>query len=279
MSTAVMTRLGMNSAADTALKRAAQFWFVVAVIGQWAFLYYIVVFYGPSTFTGNFQAWTKNTFLHKGYIAGDTAGNLVFASHALLAAVIAFGGAIQLIPQIRTRAIAIHRWNGRLFAVTALGLSVSGLYVIWLRGKRPSLADISALAITMNAVLIILFVALAWRSARGHEVSRHRRWALRAYLVANAQWFTRVGFMAWIIVSRKLFGIGDKLDESFFLLWGFGCYLVPLAVLELYMRTKENAGPSGRLVMASSLVVLTVLMGIGIVGFSMFTRPLLEAVK
>jgi hypothetical protein len=90
MSTAVWTnRVESNSLADSALKAAAHFWFVVAVIGQWAFLYYIVAFYGTSTLTGNFQAWTKNTFLHKGYIAGDTVGNLAFAAHALLAAVIA----------------------------------------------------------------------------------------------------------------------------------------------------------------------------------------------
>ncbi len=280
MSTAVMTnRLGINFVADTALKAAAQFWFVVAVIGQWAFLYYIVAFYGPSTFTGNFQAWTKNTFLHKGYIAGDTAGNLIFASHALLAGVIAFGGAIQLIPQIRTRAIAVHRWNGRLFALTALGLSVSGLYTIWLHGKRPNIFDVAALAISLNAVLIITFVALAWRSALRREISTHRRWALRAYLVANAQWFTRVGFMVWFIVGRRLLGIGERFDGPFFLFWGFGCYLLPLAVLELYLRAKEGAGPRGRFAMAGGLAVLTVLMGIGIFGFYMFTRPLLEAVK
>jgi hypothetical protein len=92
MSTAVWTnRLELDPLADTVLKAAAGFWFVVAVIGQWAFLYYIVAFYGPSTFTGNFHAWTKNTFLRMSYVPGDTAGNLAFAAHALLAAVIAFG--------------------------------------------------------------------------------------------------------------------------------------------------------------------------------------------
>lgn len=127
MSSAALTnRLELNSVADTALKTAAGFWFLVAVIGQWAFLYYIVAFYGPSTFTGNFQAWTKNTFLRMSYVAGDTAGNLAFAAHALLASVSAFGGAIQLILQIRTRAISVHRWTGRVYLVTALGLSVSG---------------------------------------------------------------------------------------------------------------------------------------------------------
>jgi hypothetical protein len=280
MSTTVLANeLKLNSVADTALRAAAGFWFLVAVIGQWVFLYYILAFYGPSTFTGNFQAWTKNTFLHKGYIAGDTAGNVVFASHALLAAVIAVGGAIQLIPQIRTRALAVHRWNGRLFAVTALGLSVSGLYTLWIHGKRPGIWDRHALTISMNAVLIIVFIALAWRSAYQRKISTHRRWALRAYLVANAQWFTRVGFMAWFIVGRKLIGIGEGFDDLFFSIWDFGCYLVPLAVLELYLRAKDGSGPRVRFAMAGSLAVLTLLMGVGIFGFYMFTRPLLQAVR
>jgi hypothetical protein len=141
MSTAVLSNeLRLNSVAGTALRSAAGFWFLVAVIGQWAFLHYIVAFYGPSTFRGNFQAWTKNTFLLKGYVPGDTAGNLAFAAHALLAGVIAFGGAIQLVPQIRTRAIAVHRWIGRVFFVTALGLSGSGLYMEWVRGARSNIS-------------------------------------------------------------------------------------------------------------------------------------------
>jgi uncharacterized membrane protein len=268
MSTAVLTgKLELHSVADTALKAAAGFWFVVAVIGQWAFLYYIVAFYGPSTFTGNFQAWTKNTFLRMSYVPGDTAGNLAFAAHALLAAVIAFGGAMQLIPKIRTRAIIVHRWIGRVFLVTALGLSVSGLYMEWVRGDRGG----DALAITLNAVLIILFVILAWRSVRRGEIATHRRWALRTYLVANAQWFTRVGFFAWFVVSRKLFGMGGNFDDTFFRFLGYGCYLVPLGVLELYLRAKESADPRGRFAMAGGLLVLTLLMGVGIFAFSMFT--------
>ena len=87
-----------GSIADTALSAAARLWFAVALIGQWAFVYYIANPYGPSTLTGHFQAWSRNTNLVKGYVAGDTAGNVFFGAHALMAAVIAFGGAIQLIP-------------------------------------------------------------------------------------------------------------------------------------------------------------------------------------
>ncbi len=125
-----------NAASTRALKGAAGFWFLAALVGQWAFLYYLVSFYGVSTLTGNFPAWTKNTFVKMSYVRGDTVGNIAFGAHALLAAVIAFGGAIQLVPQIRKRALGFHRWMGRIFFVTALGLSVSGLYMIWVRHDR-----------------------------------------------------------------------------------------------------------------------------------------------
>ena len=279
MSAAAWTgRLAPSSAAEAALKAAAGLWLLVAVLGQWAFVYYLAAFYGPSIARGDFKAWNRNTFLIKGYVPGDTAGNLAFAAHALLAAVIAFGGAVQLIPQIRTRALFIHRWNGRLFLLTAFGASASGLYMEWARGARINLGG--AVAVSLNAALIILFGGLAWRSALKREVSAHGRWALRTYLVANGVWFTRVGFMAWILVSRTLFGSGDRYDGGFFLLWSFGCYLLPLAVLELYSRARESAGPGGRFAVAGGLVVLTLLMGVGIFGVATHMWwPLLGAPK
>src|SRR5580698_10075358 len=121
--------------AQSALRGAARLWFAIAVIGQWAFLYYIAAFYGPSTLTGHFEAWRRNTMLTMSYVPGDTVGNLTFAAHVLLAAVIAFGGALQIVPQIRARVPAAHRWNGRLFMVVALGLAVSGLYITWVRER------------------------------------------------------------------------------------------------------------------------------------------------
>jgi len=55
--------------------------------------------------------------------------------------------------------------------------------------------------------------------------------------------------------------------------------LLPLAVLELYLRAKERAGPSGRFAMAGGLVVLTALMGAGIFGVAAFMwRPLLARI-
>lgn len=255
-----------GAAARIALTGAAAFWWLVAIIGQWAFLYYILALYGASTATGNFAVWRTNKLLFKGYVPGDTAGNLAFAAHALFAGYMAFGGLLHLVPQIRARAPRFHRWNGRIFVLTALGVSLTGLYMVWVRHSNPSLNG--SLATTLNGVLIILFAGLAWRTARAGAFDSHRRWALRLFIVASGQWFIRVGVFAWVIAATML-GLKPHMG-TFFLFWNFGCFLVPLSFLELYLRAKDGGGGRLRLAVAGTLVVSALLMGIGIAGVSIF---------
>jgi hypothetical protein len=255
-----------------ALSAAARLWFASAVIGQWMFLYYIVVFYFPSTLTGNFQAWNLNRMLINGYVAGDTAGNLAFAGHVLMAAVITFGGTVQLVPRIRARWPAVHRWSGRAFLITAMGASLAGLYMTWWRHPSGLAGQV---AISLDAALILSFAVLAWRKALARDFASHRRWAMRAFMVANAVWFLRVGFVP-IGAVAKLMGGELGLDSPVIVAWQFGCYLVPLAILELYFRAGAGARPAGRLAMAGGLVAVTLLMSAGIAGawFAMFAPTL-----
>ena len=51
------------------------------------------------------------------------------------------------------------------------------------------------MSISINGALILLFVALAWRSARRRDFSAHRSIALRAYPLVNGVWFLRIGLM------------------------------------------------------------------------------------
>jgi hypothetical protein len=265
---------GRGAGADVALAAAARLWFVTAVIGQWAFLYYIAAFYDAATLSGNFATWSRNTFLLKGYVAGDVDGNSAFAAHALLATIVTFGGALQLIPQLRARFIAVHRWNGRLFLLTALAAAVSGLLMIWVRGSRANF--VAGLATSVDALLIIAFALLAWRSARARQTAVHRRWALRTWIVANGVWFQRIGIFGWTTFHHAAVGMTNRFDGWFDLSWAFGCYLLPLGVLELYLRVKSNAGPRGRYAMAAAMLLLTAAMGFGSYSAYMFVwRPFL----
>lgn len=255
----------------TALNRAAGFWLIMALIGQWLFLAYILAFYGPIAVTGDLAGLARHPMMPKGHEAGDLAGNLTLLSHALAASIVAFGGGLQLMPQIRNRFPTFHRWNGRIFLVVVTLLSLGGLYLVWVRGTEAKLSQ--DIAITGNAAAILGFAFLAYRTARARDFVSHRRWALRLYLVSNAQWFTRVGVTAWYM-GHKIAGV--KPVPGFFDFWVWGCYLVPLAVLEVYLQAKDRGSPAGRWGATVLLGVVTVLMILGTIGFSIGSVMILQ---
>ena len=248
------------------LKAAAVFWFLVAAAGQWVFVAFILGFYGAPTLTGNFAAWDKNKFLTHGYIAGDTAGNLAFAAHVMLAAIITFGGTLQLVPQIRARAIGFHRWNGRLFILTAFVISLSGLFMSVTRGDTGMFDD---LAIALNAVLIMLCAGQTIGYALARDIDTHRRWALRTFMVVNGVWFLRVGMMGWMIAKIGLFGGPKEFDANFYAFWSYGSYLVPLVLLQLYFYAQDRGRAPLKIATATLLLVLAAVTAAGIVGATM----------
>jgi hypothetical protein len=253
--------LKLHSVSDTALKSAATLWFLVAVTGQWIFAYYVASFYGGSAVQGDFERW--NQVLPHGYVAGETLGNVAVAMHLFLAVVIIVGGPLQLIPQIRTHARSFHRWNGRLYIFTAFVISMAGFYMVWTRGTVGGL--VGHISISINAILIMLCAALALRYALARDFNTHRRWVLRLFLVVNGVWFFRIGLMFWLFLNNGPVGFDPETFQGPFLTFlGFAQYLLPLAVLELYLRTQDRAGIPGRFAMATSLLVLTVAMGVGI---------------
>ena len=264
MSTAVWsgTRLELNSVADTALKAATRFWFAVMVVGQSIFAFAVASFYGLAALRGDSpHAWSKS--ITHGYVPGDILGNLAVAIHLFSAAVIIVAGGLQLIPQIRNRFPIFHRWNGRFYVVTAFAISIAGLYMTWIRG---SVGDFSQhLGSSLMAVLIMICAVMALRYALARDFKTHRVWALRLYLVVSASLFIRAGLFLSFLLNHGPFGFDTSTFSGPFLTFiTFAQYLVPLAVLEFYLRAKERGGLVARLVMAGVLFVLTLAMGAGI---------------
>lgn len=250
--------------AERALKASGAFWFLVAVAGQAAFVLYIALFYGRSALAGDYERW--NDVLVGGWRAGDGVGNAMLALHLLLAAIVTVGGPLQLIPAVRRRWPAFHRWNGRTYMVTAIVASLGGLYLAWTRELAGEVA--MQVGISLNGLLIIGCAAMAWRLALARRLAEHRRWALRTFVLVSGVWFFRVGLMAWILANRGPAGIGDDFDGPFVRFLAYGCYLVPLAGLELYFRA-QRGGPAVRLAVAGLVITMTLVMGLGVVGAAM----------
>jgi hypothetical protein len=267
MSTAVLTnRLELSSVAGTALNAAARFWFGVTVIGQLMFAFAVASFYSLTALRGDYHGWKFTN----GYVPGVTKGNWAVVMHVASAAVLMLAGAVQLVPQVRSRFPVFHRWNGRIYMLTAVTLSAAGLYMTWIRG---SVGDVTQhLGSTLNAVLIWLFAGLALRYAMARDFKTHRRWALRLFLVVSASWFIRIMLFLSFLVFKGPIGFDPSTFTGPLLSFlSFAQCLIPLAVLELYFRAQDHPGALRRMAMAGLLFVLTLVMGVGLFAVTMAT--------
>jgi hypothetical protein len=263
---ALTTRSRLGLPADAALNLAARFWFVITALGQWVFTAYVTAFYGPALLLGGPDALEKYNNLANGHVPGDGVGNAALAGHLLLAVILMGGGPLQLIPQIRARFPAFHRWLGRTYTFTAVASAIAGLYLIWTRPLFGSL--VNNIGTSLDGVLIVAFAAIAVRYAIARDIRTHRRWALRLFMVVSAVWFIRVGFNVWNFLTG---GVGID-DETFsgpaVVTLHFAQYLLPLAVLELYFRAQDGASRTLRYAVAILITTLTILMSIGVHGNS-----------
>lgn len=246
-----------------ALKAAAAFCYGVMALGQLIFAIYVAGFYGGALAQGNLYTWNK--VLPHGYVAGDALGNLILAVHLAFAVVITLGGSLQLLPALRRRAPRLHRWNGRLYLFAALLLSLGGLVLLWTRDRVGDLPQ--HLAISLNALLILLFGLATLRSAVARRFDAHRRWALRLFLAVSGVWFFRVGLMFWLIANRGPAGFDPQTFSGPFLTFlAFAQYLLPLALLELYLRAQQSRRGLTKLATAALLALATLAMAAGIAG-------------
>ena len=177
--------------------------------GAWIFTAYVAALYVSLLLLDGPDGLAKRENLFNGHVPGDTVGNAALAGHLLLAVILMGGGPLQLIPQVRARFPTFHRWLGRTYMLTAVASAIAGLYLIWTRPLFGTL--VNNIGTSLDGILIIVFAAIALRYAIARNISAHRRWALRLFMVVSAVWFIRIGFNAWVSLTG---GAGID-DESF----------------------------------------------------------------
>jgi uncharacterized membrane protein YozB (DUF420 family) len=238
------------------LRAAAATWFATALAGQAAFVAFIVLYFTPPLLQGDPLAMNAKPHI-TGWAPGDPLGNLQFVAHVFLGALVTLSGVLQLIPALRQRWPALHRWNGRIFMLAALAASFTGFYLTWVRGSQLNLP--SALSTSLNGLLILVFVALAWRAAWQGDLALHRGHALRAWVLVNGVWFLRIGIML-AGLGLAPFGVRMGYDSAVFLGVSFASWIVPLALVQLYLaaeRSKRAALPQATAVLFFALAGLT----------------------
>jgi len=248
------------------LQAAATGWFVVAGLGQLIFVAYLFGFYGRTALLGQFDAW--NRIFPRAHVAGDPLHNAAVAAHLAFAALITIGGLLQLATGVRRRFPRFHRWNGRIYLASAFVMGVGGLAMVWTGTKVGG--PWQHVAISINAILILLCAAMALRHAMDRRFALHRRWALRLFLAVSGVWFFRIGLTFWILLNQGPAGFDpETFTGPALTTLAFAQYLLPLAVLQLYFHAQDRGGSRGRTAMAASLFAATLLTAAGIFAASM----------
>ncbi|MCL6272990.1 DUF2306 domain-containing protein [Muricauda sp. 2012CJ35-5] len=242
------------------LDKTSKIWFIVTVLGQWIFAAYVALFYGGAAMDGDFMKW--NRVLPHGYVEGETMGNLAVATHLLFAVIVLFGGPMQFIPQLRKKIPTLHRWSGRFYITAAFLLSLSGIYMVIAKGTISGL--VGDISVSLNGILILLFAVLALRTAMKRDFLSHSQWVMRLFLAMGGVWFFRIGLMFWLFVNGGPVGFDMETFRGPFLVFlGFGQYIIPLAVYELYRISKRKTASNLKAVMFVSLVVFTLITALG----------------
>lgn len=246
------------------LGRAGMAWLLVALAGQVIFALYVMASHGREWLTG--QGLRGGPV--EGQLPGDILGNALYALHMAFAVVIIVGGGLQLWPALRRHRPAFHRWTGRTYMIAATILSLGGIGLILLRGTVGS--TLMHVGISVNGVVILICAGMAWMLARRRQFDSHRRWALRLFLAVSGVWFFRVMFMLWMLIFQAPVGFDPKtftgpLPETL----SFAQYLLPLAVLQLYLHAMDRGGAVLRWGMAGLLTVLALITAFGIFGATM----------
>jgi len=243
------------------LDGAAALWGCVAILGTLIFGAYILALYGVGVARGDLERWNAVLPPGHGYVRDDPMGDIALGLHLLAASVITLTGGLQLVPQIRRRAPALHRWNGRIFLTVAMAAAATGLVIAFTRG--PVAGAYMTAGNVLNAVLILTFGGLAWSAARAGRIADHRRWALRAFIATFSVWFYRLGMMLWFAVQGGPVGHNRDFTGPFDIFLAFGHVLAPLAILELYLRISDRGGQASRRGMALLLVILSLATAAG----------------
>lgn len=102
-------------------------------------------------------------------------------AHIVLAIVSLITGPVGMLRNIRTRSIAWHRWNGRIYVVSILLNFIPGLYVSWFAAGGLTVAGF--------LLLNLLWLGTTWLGylhIRRKQIAEHSKWITRSFFLTYA---------------------------------------------------------------------------------------------
>ena len=161
------------------------------------------------------------------------AANIGLYTHMLTGAVITLFAPLQLVPALRRKLPAVHRWSGRILVSLASLTAIGGLIYIPLNGTVGGWP--MDIAFALYGALMLLAAVQTIRNARARRWLDHRDWALRLFLLMIGSWLYRVHYFIWVPLTDRAGVAGLEAGMTGWFdranIWAF--YLPYLLILEL----------------------------------------------
>lgn len=180
-------------------------------------------------------AMAVNHFLAEPYNPGFATMPRIVQAHAVLGAVYLVFGALQFSPAIRARALAFHRWSGRM--LVAFGL-ITGLSAIVIGAVIPFSGPAETVIISIFGAAYVFALTAGFLAARAGRIARHRAWMIRAYAIGAAVVTMRLIFIPALILT----GANSQADAAQLSIIAFTLAFVLHTVLaELWLKLARDA--------------------------------------
>lgn len=185
-------------------------------------------------------AWTSVQFVTFDTEVFDPLFRAKYAAHLPVILVHAVCGiaALALGPvaflTFRGRWRVVHRYVGRTYMLAVALGAPTGLYMAAMAFGGP----VAQVGLSVLAILWAWTGWWAYRSARGRRFAEHRLWMMRNYALTFAA-----------VTLRLALNVGVYAGWDYTVLYrvaAWGCWVVPLAAVELWIRWRHPAAPPWR---------------------------------
>lgn len=159
---------------------------------------------------------------------------LAFLLHVSAAPLALVTGGLQLLPRLRSKYPALHRWTGRTYGVAVLVAGLSGLIV-----ANGAAGGVSArLGFGLLSALWLVTTFQGVRYARVRRFADHRRWMIRSFALTFAAVTLRL-YLPFFFVNGFSYT-----QASVFVAWM--CWVPNLIAVEWWLRRDRAPLRAGR---------------------------------
>jgi uncharacterized membrane protein len=156
--------------------------------------------------------------------------------HAVSASLALLLGPWQLLPGLRKRHPAVHRWIGRAYATSLLIAAISA----FLLASHATGGAVSSAGFGVLALGWLVTTSLGVIAIRRHDVSSHRRWMIRSFALTAAAITLRV-----YLLAIPIFHLDFK---SAYAAISWLCWIPNLGFAEIWLQAGRPKSPFKNLI-------------------------------